>query len=144
MFFFFVLYNQIQHKLQMSSASQLDYQQELSDPAYRAHMKARQEREAALAAAYAANLAAANAAAASSYNAADIIAENARRRQEIHKQIDSITCPDCKRLAKITEDINTRCPKCKKPQRGYKRKSKSQRRKKSKSQRRRKSIKRRH
>ena len=130
----------------MSSPSQLDYQQELSDPAYRAHMKARQEQEAALAAAYAANLAAANAAAASSYNGqttADIIAANALIREQIRQQINSIACPDCKRLASMTEDINTRCLKHAQKG-GYKRKSKSQRRKKSKSQRRRKSIKRRH
>ena len=75
----------------------------------------------------------------------DIIAANASRRKEIHKQIDSIACPDCKKMARILEDPTYKCTNCTpKPQGGSKRKSKSQRRKKSKSQRRRKSIKRRH
>ena len=132
----------------MSSHHHLDHLQEQSDPEYIARIKARQDNEAALNAAYAANLAAANAAAASSYNGqttADTKAANALIREQIRQQINSIACQDCKRLASMTEDINTRCSKCKqKPQGGYKRKSKSQRRKKSKSQRRRKSIKRRH
>ena len=91
--------------------------------------------------------AAANAAAASFYGltTADTKTANTLYYEKIQQQINSFACPDCKRLASLTQDINTRCLKCKqKPQGGYKRKSKSQRRKKSKSQRRRKSIKRRH
>jgi hypothetical protein len=133
----------------MFSPMQLDYQQETSDPAYRAHMKARDEADKADIDRHAATLAAANAAAASSYKGqttADIKAANALIREQIRQQINSFACPDCKRFATMTEDINTRCTKHKmqKPQGGSKIKSKSQRRKKSKSQRRRKSIKRRH
>lgn len=132
----------------MSSPHQLDYLQEHSDPEYRARIEARAAKDAALEARAVAAFNQTNAAAESSYNGqtpAEIIEANARRRKEIHKQIDSIACPDCKKMARILEVPTYKCTNCRqKPHGGSKRKSKSQRRKKSKSQRRRKSIKRRH
>ena len=100
------------------------HERETADPGYSEYserMKARQEQEAALAAAYAANLAAANAAAASSYNGqttADIIAANALRREQIRQQIDSIACPTCKRNARMLENPNYKCSECKNSQTG--------------------------
>jgi hypothetical protein len=134
-FFLCAVYNQIQHKLQMSSPHHLDYQQQQqADPLfdYKNQQAARAE-EAARAAAAAAKKT-------PEYTAsrADTIAENART----HQIYDSIACPDCKKKAFLFGDINQKCSKCKSG--GFRRKSKSQRRKKSKSQRRRKSIKRRH
>jgi hypothetical protein len=135
-FFLCDVYNQIQHKLQMSSPHHLDYLQEQSDPEYAARIKA------SVAADAARDAAAARVAAAA--GTADTIAKNAIRRQEIQQQIDKIVCPACKRMASILEYPNYKCQKCGNSQGGSKRKSKSQRRKKSKSQRRKKSIKRRH
>jgi ssDNA-binding Zn-finger/Zn-ribbon topoisomerase 1 len=147
-FFLCYVYNQIQHKLQMSSARQLDYDQEKTDPDYGKRLKASLEARTAAAAARAANVAAARAAAAAAGTAgtADTIKENAIRRQKFQQQIDAIVCPDCKKTANMLENPNYKCPKCKGgvAQGGSKRKSKSHRRKKSKSQRRKKSIKRRH
>ena len=122
-FFLCAVYNQIQHKLQMSSNDRDYTQQRVGETTVAANARV-------------------NAAAASPDS---IIAENAIRRQKIHQQIDAaIVCPDCKRTAHLFEDPNYKCKKCKNSQGGYKRKYKSQRRKKSKSQRRKKSIKRRH
>ena len=126
------------------------HQQEEMNKEYAEYLKLMQTREDADKADIARH-AARLAAAASSYKGQ--IAANALTREQTLQQINSFACEDCKRLAIKTENINTRCLKCKQnPQGGYKRKSKSQRRKKSKSQRRkksksqrrRKSIKRRH
>jgi len=120
-FFLCAVYNQIQHKLQMSSNDRDYTQQRVGETTVAANARV-------------------NAAAASPDS---IIAEIAIRRQKIHQQIDAaIVCPDCKRTAHLLEDPNYKCPKCRKG--GSKRKSKSHRRKKSKSKRRKKSIKRRH
>jgi ribosomal protein L37AE/L43A len=136
MFFFLcAVYNQIQHKLQMSW-----HREEENDPGYSEYLKRMKARAAAET-----DRAAAAARVIAASGTADTIAENEIRRQTIHQEIDKIVCPDCKRTARMLEAPDYKCTNCRQtPQGGYKRKSKSQRRKKSKSQRRRKSIKRRH
>jgi Zn finger protein HypA/HybF involved in hydrogenase expression len=57
-----------------------------------------------------------NAAADAAASPAGIIAENAIRRQKINQEIDKIVCPDCKRTARMLEDQNYKCPKCRNSQ----------------------------
>jgi hypothetical protein len=122
-FFLCVMYNQIQHKLQMN------------DPPHTWNTISRENFVPA--AAYAARDAAYAAA-----SPAGIAATAANDLAQIPG------CSSCRELAIATKKPNYKCQKCKQqqqnPKGGSKRKSKSQRRKKSKSQRRKKSIKRRH
>jgi len=133
-FFLCYVYNQIQHKLQMSSNDR-DYwgtQQHVGETNADATARVK-----------AARAAARTADAAGTAGTADAKAENAIRRQPYM----AIPCTSCRIMAETLNNPNYKCHKCRYSQGaqgGSKRKSKSHRRKKSKSQRRKKSIKRRH